>query len=169
VLHQQIDTETWPWECVGAHQGPGFLGAWQARAYVAERPQGWYASAEGQKIGREYTYRLPGRNVPCGPYPRDRAVSVARQMIGLAPDASVPPADQLVLYQVPSPSGREVREAKDVTGRPWTPFTGGRLQDCAICGEQITGGWAEGRWKEAHLHVCAAHVDLRFEPRPAES
>src|SRR5207248_1788665 len=114
-------------------------------------------------------YRLPGRNVPCGPYTRDRAESVARQMIGLGADASVPPADQLILYQAPALAGRDVRAAKDVTGRPWTPFTGGPVQECAICGEQITGGWAQGRWKEAQFHVCATHVDLRREARPAES
>src|ERR1043165_8876872 len=107
VLRQQIDTQNWAWECVGTHQGPGFLGAWQARAFVTERPQGWYASAEGQRVGREYTYRLPGRNLPCGPYTRERAESMARQMIGLAPDASVPPADRLVLYQAAGPGGRE--------------------------------------------------------------
>jgi len=168
MTHQTTDTQAWPWECVGVNQGPAYLGPWQARAFVAERPKGWYVSAEGQKNGPEYTYRLPGRNWPTGPYPRDQAEGIARQMIGLAPDASVWPADRLVLYRPPVPPARGSREAKDVTGRMWTPFTGAIPKTCGICGVEITGGWAQGSWRDAYHHVCDDHVELREEIRPAD-
>src|SRR5947199_10207753 len=105
MVHVSTNTEAWSWTCVGIHQGPAFLGPWQARAYVAEQPKGWYASAEGEKRGPEYTYRLPGRNLPLGPYTQEQAESIARQMIGLAPDASPPPPDLLVLYRAPTLAG----------------------------------------------------------------
>ncbi|HMA34508.1 MAG TPA: hypothetical protein VKY74_08505 [Chloroflexia bacterium] len=169
MAHNVTNTQSWAWECVGIHQGPAFLGAWEAQAYIAEQPKGWYAGAEGYKTGAEYIYRLPGRNAPSGPYPREHAERIARQMIGLAPDATVPPPDHLILYQIPGVPGREAREAKDVTGRRWTPSTGGPSHPCSICGVLITGGWSQGRWKDSYHHVCNEHVEVRNEVRPAES
>src|SRR5207237_356968 len=145
-----------------------FLGLWNARAYVAECPKGWYASAEGQQQGPEYTYRLPGCVSPTGPFTRERAESIARQMIGLAPDATVPPADRLVRYLAARPVGRSSLEAKDVTGRRWAPGTGNKPEPCSICGQLISDGWVQGRWIEAQHRVCSDHVEVHNEPRPAD-
>lgn len=168
MIQRSAEVNNWPWECVGTHEGAAFLGSWQARAYIAERPGGWYASADGWKAGPEYTYHLPGRNTASGPYTREQAESPAREMIGLAPDASIPPATQLVLYQGPTGTGREGREAKDVTGRRWMPYTGTQARSCTICGRAITTGWSQGRGIEAQHHVCEAHVEVHLEARPAD-
>jgi hypothetical protein len=168
VIKQAVGAEEWPWECVGTHEGAGFLGPWEARAYVVEHGGGWYASADGRQIGTEYTYRLPGCGAPTGPYTRERAEGLARQMIGLAPDASVPPPDRLVLFLTPGPGARQALDAKDVTGRRWTFTNSNKPQPCSLCNELVNEGWAQGRWGEAPRHICPAHVELRNEARPAE-
>src|SRR5690348_3688035 len=125
-----INTETWNWECVGIHKGPALLGPWDASAYVAEGPRGWYASAEGEKKGPDYTYRLPGRKTAQGPYSHDDAVGIARGLIGLTADAAEPPAEGLVLFRPAAASTRNPSVVKDVTGQVWVPFNTRTSETC---------------------------------------
>src|SRR3954469_293579 len=100
------ESESRNWECIASNDGPAFLGSWQAQAFVAEGPLGWYAAGEGFKTGPEYVYRLPGRRAPSGPHTHYAAEGIARQMIGLAADASCLAPDQLVLFQGAAMDGR---------------------------------------------------------------
>jgi hypothetical protein len=170
MIQEVGEAENWAWQCVGHNENPAFLGPWDADAYIVERPAGWYICADGRKIGAEYIYRLPGRGVPSGPYTRERAESLARQMIGLGADATPPAPDHLVLYQAGGIGGRDGREAKDVTGRRWVFTSGGSTpRSCSICDAPITTGWSQGRWVDARHYVCLEHVEMRDEARPAEA
>jgi len=167
-MREMINTEAWSWECVGIHRGPALLGPWDACAYVAEGPRGWYASAEGQKQGLDYTYRLPGRKTASGPYPHEDAVRIARQMIGLAPDAEEPTCNGLLLFRPPIATARAAPVVKDVTGQVWAPFTSRQAVTCTVCGAVITQGWSQGRWSAASYYLCDAHVEVQDARRPAD-
>jgi hypothetical protein len=164
-----INTETWNWECVATHQGPALLGPWDAAAYVAEGPRGWYASAEGQKKGLDYIYRLPGRKTAQGPYSHEEAVGIARGLIGLAPEADQPEAGSLVLFRPAPSSTRSPSVVKDVTGQVWVPFNLKASVTCTICGSEITQGWSQGRWSVGAHYICDTHVEIHECRRPAES
>jgi len=164
-----IDNEIWSWECIGDNQGAVFLGVWQARAYVTERSDGWYAAGEGQKAGPDYVYRLPGGAAPRGPYSRASAERIARQMIGLAADASRPDPRQLVLYQPQSGPGWHENEAQEITGGRWMLSANGIAHSCEICAAVITSGWSDGPWKQARRFVCSTHVLIYPEDRPGRS